>query len=165
MLIYNPAYDIYHCIYRIYNILKNIKSTDSIELDRIRIIDFHLVFPSSLVTIDFPVGFKKIKRKLSNSNYSYREISNKYVTFQTMQPLQVQAIDFLKSQGYIDINNLNQITKNSIFSDLNINSDISFSNDLDEKDEELLLNFFYKTPLNGANSLKKRTKLLEYRYD
>lgn len=115
--------------------------------------------------IEFPRGFSKVKNKILKSNYTYREISNKYVTFQIMQPFQIQAIDFLKTQGYIEINNLNQITKTSLFSDLKINSNINFSNNLDENEEKNLISFFYKTPLNGPNSLKKRTKLLEYRYD
>ncbi|EET82095.1 hypothetical protein ACIRA0001_0889 [Acinetobacter radioresistens SK82] len=82
-----------------------------------------------------------------------------------MQPLQMQALDFLKSQGYIEINNLNEITKTSIFKNLKINLNLNFSNDLNNTENQLLINFFYKTSLNGANSLKKRTKLLEYRYD
>ncbi|MFU9819562.1 ABC-three component system middle component 5 [Acinetobacter radioresistens] len=135
------------------------------ELERVFIIDFYLVFPSALSTIDFPKGFKKIKNVILNNNYSYREISNKYVTFQIMQPLQMQALDFLKSQGYIEINNLNEITKTSIFKNLKINLNLNFSNDLNNTENQLLINFFYKTSLNGANSLKKRTKLLEYRYD
>ncbi|MEG1314049.1 MAG: hypothetical protein RSD40_07005, partial [Bacilli bacterium] len=131
--------------------------------ERIRIIDFHLVFPSALANIDFPMGFRKIKNKISNS--PYRDISNKYITFQTMQTLQMQAIDFLNTQGYIEINNVNEITKTSSFLNFKINNNNKFFSDFDENEEIKLIGFFYKTPLNGANNLKKRTKLLEYRYD
>lgn len=165
MLIYNPAYDIHHCIFRIYNILHKIKFDSSIEFERVRIIDFHLVFPSALDSVEYPTGFRKIKNKILKINSPYRNISNKYVTFQTMQNLQIQAIDFLKTQGYIEIDNLNNITKTSIFPDLKINLNQRFFVELDYEDENIIMNFFYKTSLNGANSLKKRTRLLEYRYD
>lgn len=165
MLIYNPAYDIYHCIFRIYNILQKIEFESSIEFERVRIIDFHLVFPSALASIEFPPGFNKIKRSISKIDFSYREISNKYITFQTMHILQEQAIDFLKTQGYIEVNNLNQISKTSLFSNLKINTPAQFFTELEKNDENRIMNFFYNTHLNGSNSLKKRTKLLEYRYD
>ncbi|WP_373865834.1 ABC-three component system middle component 5, partial [Acinetobacter radioresistens] len=50
--------------------LYKVNPNDSIELERVFIIDFYLVFPSALSTIDFPKGFKKIKNVILNNNYS-----------------------------------------------------------------------------------------------
>lgn len=165
MLIYNPAYDIYHSIFRIYNIIHKIEFGTYIEIERVKIIDFHLVFPSTLSTIEFPQGFSKIKKSLLNLSFDYREVSNKYVTFHTMASLQNQAVDFLKNLGYIEIDALGKITKTQSFSDLKINILSNFYKDLSLSEEQKIIDFFYKTQLNGNNGLKKRTKLIEYRYN
>lgn len=165
MLIYSPAYDIYHCIYRIYNIIKSIKDNKIIEFDRVRIIDFHIVFPSTLLSVEFPLGFKKIKNKINEIDSTYREVSNKYVTFQTMYTLQLQAIDFLRTKGYINIDTFKNISKSNKFNDLEINKQDKYFLNLTNQEELKILNFLYSTPLFGTNGLKRRIKLLEFRYD
>ena len=46
MLIYNQAYDLYHTMFRILQIME--KTEEIIEIDKLRILDFYLAFPSEL---------------------------------------------------------------------------------------------------------------------
>ena len=43
MTMYNHAFDLYHCIYRIIHILMRLEENDILELDRLRIWDFYLL--------------------------------------------------------------------------------------------------------------------------
>ena len=47
MIIYNPAFDIYHCVYRMISILSNLVN-EKIEVDKLRILDFYMVFPGEI---------------------------------------------------------------------------------------------------------------------
>ena len=51
MTMYNHAFDLYHCIYRIIHILMRLEENDILELDRLRIWDFYLLFPSKVYEI------------------------------------------------------------------------------------------------------------------
>ena len=62
MLIYNPAYDIYHTMYRI--LLLSSRIVNSIEIDKLKILDFYYVYPTELLDIKKPVGFKKYEKFL-----------------------------------------------------------------------------------------------------
>lgn len=44
-MIYSPAFDLYHCIYRMLQILGRFTEGDIMETDRLRIYDFYLLFP------------------------------------------------------------------------------------------------------------------------
>ena len=45
MAMYNQVFDMYHCIYRIIHILKRLHENEILELDRLRIWDFYILFP------------------------------------------------------------------------------------------------------------------------
>lgn len=60
MTMYNHAFDLYHCIYRIIHILMRLEENDILELDRLRIWDFYLLFPSKVYEIRLGNDFKEI---------------------------------------------------------------------------------------------------------
>ncbi|HGA8765958.1 TPA: ABC-three component system middle component 5, partial [Salmonella enterica subsp. enterica serovar Virchow] len=43
MLIYHPAYDAYHCLFRMIALIDHV---NEIEVDKARILDFYLIFPA-----------------------------------------------------------------------------------------------------------------------
>ena len=61
MLVYHHAFDIYHCAYRVLQILEHMKSND-VEIDRIRIWDFYLTFPNEARKISFPKELADLKK-------------------------------------------------------------------------------------------------------
>lgn len=48
MLIYHPAYDAYHCVFRMLLIAERVSG---IEVEKARILDFYLVFPGMVKKI------------------------------------------------------------------------------------------------------------------
>lgn len=86
MLVYNPAFDIYHCAFRMINLLDNLKEGKSVELERLRIWDFYLLFPDKMHEIGLKREEKDIK-KLMNSyirktNNPYTNLANNNKMFQ-----------------------------------------------------------------------------------
>lgn len=69
MLIYHPAYDIYHTSYRILSLLGN-ESMNCIEYDRARIYDFVMLFPHDLKNVRLPVGTQSIRKKFAETPYN-----------------------------------------------------------------------------------------------
>lgn len=51
MITYNPAFDLYHCIFRMIHIIQRLDDNDCLEVDKIRIWDFYVLFPSKTYTI------------------------------------------------------------------------------------------------------------------
>lgn len=165
MLIYSPAYDIHHCIYRAIFILKKLELNDTIEIDRLKIIDFYLVFPSLITEIKFTRNYAGLKKPFNNFITKYRKVTNKFVTFQTMKPLQDQAIDYLCLKGYISYANGGKVSPTPLIRSLNIPIRENYFKGIDIVTEEKLFDFFFETEFYGANGLKARTNLMEFKYD
>lgn len=51
MITYNPAFDLYHCIFRMIHIIQRLDDNECLEVDKIRIWDFYILFPSKAYTI------------------------------------------------------------------------------------------------------------------
>lgn len=52
MITYNPAFDLYHCIFRMANIIGRLEDLECFEIDKVRIWDFYLLYPSKTYDID-----------------------------------------------------------------------------------------------------------------
>lgn len=165
MLVYNPAYDIYHCIYRMLFILKKLKINEPIEIDRLKIIDFYLVFPYLISEIKFSREANGIKKSFVSYSTKYRKVTNKFVTFQTMKPLQDQAIDYLCLKGYINYSNEEMVSPNLLINSFNIPLRDYYFKDVSEDVELKLFNFLINHNFYGKDGLKDRTNLMEFKYD
>lgn len=165
MLVYNPAYDIYHCIYRIIFILKKLKTNELIEIDRIKIIDFYLVFPYLISEIKFPREVSGIKKSFVAYNTKYRKVTNTFVTFQTMQPLQDQAIDYLCLKGYISYSNDEMVYPTHLINSFNITLRDHYFGEISKDIEQRLFDFLINHNFYGKDGLKDRTNLMEFKYD
>ena len=51
MIMYNPAFDLYHSIFRMAHIASKLDGDESLEIDKVRIWDFYLLFPDKVHTI------------------------------------------------------------------------------------------------------------------
>lgn len=165
MLIYNPCFDIYHCIFRLLCILSILPTREhSIEL--IRIIDFYVLFPHLFSEISLPKKHANLKNKLIQLKTNYNEIPNPQRLFQDIANLQLQSLYYLSSIDIIDnskIKNNIILRTNKIIPDklLNIISDsISHHENIKE-----IVSALSDIPLNGPKGLKARSGLLEFRYD
>jgi len=158
MLVYHPAYDSYHCITRILKILKflNIKEYN---IDRIRIYDYYLLFLNDIENITLPTDYFNYKN-LEQSN-RYNKVDNPSYVFSQLENVQNIALRAIASYGFID--------KDLFDKDIIKLNNIEFPNGLIPELKTIEVEyisfvnaFFEKISLR---ELKKRTKLMEYRYE
>ena len=171
MIVYQQAFDLYHTIYRIINILGNFKYADSIELDRLRIWDYYLLFPNKLKTIGLKRDEQDIRQLINNyiakEQNPYEVILNDRKMLEKIRPFQMGALKYLASIGLIDKDYLknNRISKisNEILNELK-----QITQELTPQEKNtvsLLTGHFFYVPLVGKDGLKSRTNLLESIYD
>lgn len=48
MIVYNQAFDLYHTIFRLLHFLNKFENQTILEIERVRIWDFYLLFPSKI---------------------------------------------------------------------------------------------------------------------
>ncbi|MCP1292937.1 MULTISPECIES: ABC-three component system middle component 5 [unclassified Chromobacterium] len=164
MLIYHPAYDVYHCIFRIFFILSRFSA---VEIEKLKIIDFYLAFPSSLSEISLPRGSGKLKNAALKTENQYHGPMNTKRTYQEISGIQDSAIGFLIAANLIDIDQykLGMLSiKGARLSDDVIERISDFSKRLDGLYCSIV-DCLSSIPLYGVQGLKNRTGLAEYRYD
>lgn len=164
MLIYHPAFDAYHCILRMLAIL-NI--SNDIEIERARILDFYLTFPSAASKIRMPIDLKLLKMEARAHSNIYRDPINPKITFREMQHIQDAAIKTLAATNMICKNGLKQGKVIMVESELNSDLNVSVTSFIDNASPfiNILIQELSLIPLRGESGLKDRTNLMEYRYD
>ncbi len=167
MLIYHPAFDSYHCLFRLMFIILNLEHR-STEIDKLRIIDFYLIFPKSLAKTRFPIESTPLKQKLQIIEEDYRKPVDPKIVFRNMQEIQISALNLILSIGQIEPNDFKKglVTKTckdlpDDFAERIEQFNIYGDSDLPKK----IISYFLKQPLNGANGIKHRTEIMDYRYD
>ena len=170
MITYNPAFDLYHSIFRMAHIVHRLDVGESFEIDKVRIWDFYLLFPEKVHTIhlhldekDFRTYRNKIKRL--NNPYEYRGDNRKL--FEWIKPVQMSALSCLVSCGILSKDAYltgrvclqNQQALDAFIHEAGLLSDR-------ENNSLSFLSLLSRTmPLTGINGLKARTELIESRYD
>jgi hypothetical protein len=167
MLVYHPRNDVFHCTFRLLSILSLIDKSD-IEIPRLKIIDFYIVFPHLVKDISFPriaAGSVKIKKQAQAFNIPYENLPSSRMLFSEMGDFQLRAIDILKAKNILEITSEGMIKKGDNFSS-SIVSDLAKENSITSDDfYKQFIKIIMGCPLYGENGLKKRTGLMEYRYD
>lgn len=171
MITYNPAFDLYHCIYRMLHILGRLVQGESIDVDKVRIWDFYLLFPQKVYGIHMRrddseyLNLRKIYIQKSNNPYEYSGDNRKL--FERLKPYQMTALSSLVSYGVIDREQF--LNKKLVICDnLKFQKLITDLEPLDTKEANVLsfMSLFTKEmSLSGENGLKQRTELMEFRYD
>lgn len=165
MLIYNQAYDLYHTMFRILQIME--KTNDTLEIDKLRILDFYLAFPSELMEIRSFRGFKKYEKYIKAEKNNYEKIIDRKRLFFKMEYIQLSAIKALISYGIFDADEFKQGKVKKIYIKL---SDSLLTRILSANDENPNLITLITGPLASMNlfghlGLKERTNLIEFKYD
>ncbi|MET4142621.1 ABC-three component system middle component 5 [Pedobacter sp. UYP1] len=165
MLIYHPAFDFYNCIFRLLQLLSNLKD-DEIEIERLRIWDFYLTFPNEARHISFPSDLLALKKIFKDKPNSYEDLIDSRRIFERMKPFQITAIKTLISYGFIEPEALeNNFVKRT---DKEIPEELKKRiNDVKDERQNIikLVTGFVDLPLYGDRGLKYRTKLIDFKYD
>lgn len=166
MLVYHPAFDLYHCVFRILQILEHMKRKD-VEVDRLRIWDFYLTFPNEARKIRFPQDLKELKRVFkSNAPNPYEDLMDAKRILLRMRSYQEAALKCLASYNLIDTDELNRgIVRRT---DQGIPDDIKeklVKLNIEQQNVLKLVEGFKDLPLFGKSGLKERTGLIDFKYD
>ena len=172
MITYNPAFDLYHCIFRMANIIERLEEAESFEIDKVRIWDFYLLFPDK--TYDIDVMPRKEKKVFDAREQWVEQTSNPYEyngdnrkLFEWIKPFQISALSCLVSCGILSkeaylSGNVSVANREAL------NQFLERAGGFTTRERNVLsfLSLFsHHMPLAGANGLKARTKLLESKYD
>jgi len=170
-MMYNPAFDPFNGIYRMLNILRDFDGENVVDIDRLRIYDFYLLFPYKAYKIRLKpteTDFRKqlckcIVRKVNSYNVS----TNDRRLFEQLKPYQMIALSHIASYGLIDPDLLLQ-QKVKISNVAKMHQVMAGLEPMPAAEHNVIswLNYCFRTtPLCGVYGLKYRTQLLEYKYD
>ncbi|CAL2061995.1 ABC-three component system middle component 5 [Tenacibaculum sp. 190524A05c] len=171
MIVYQKAFDLYHTVYRMIKLLAHFKQDGLIEIDRLRIWDYYLLYPNKMDKIRLKLEEKDVKKIIRNyiltDDNPYEMVINDRKMFEKIKPYQMTAIKCLASYGivnkdYLQENRISNINKN-IFTDYSV--DFKNLSVQEENAIKLLTSHFYQVSLFGKDGLKSRTGLLESKYD
>jgi hypothetical protein len=171
MIVYNQALDLYHTIYRFLQFLNRFDSDALIEVERLRIWDFYLLFPSKIHDIRLRQNesdIRKIRKEfIKDVNNPYERISEDRKIFEKIKPYQLAALNCIASYGIIDKALLNQQRISIIQKDI-LNEFVKNFEELSPKERNvitLMTSHYFQLSLFGQDGLKNRTNLMESKYD
>ncbi|SEB21549.1 ABC-three component system middle component 5 [Pedobacter hartonius] len=171
MIVYNQAFDYYHAIYRMIRLLTHVKKDNFVELDRLRIRDFYLLFPEQIHTITLKEGDKDIKelraRFVKQRNNPYNQVFDNKKVFEKLRPYQLTALQCLASYGIINKDLLKEgrvsIISQEVLKDYEGRfEDLSFT---EQNIITMMVYHFSSISMFGTDGLKSRTKLMVSKYD
>ncbi len=171
MIVYNQAFDLYHTIYRFLQFLNRFDENVLIEVERLRIWDFYLLFPSKVHNIRLKQSesdIRKIRKEfIKNVNNPYERISDDRKVFEKIKPYQLAALNCIASYGIIEKSLLNQQRISIVRKDL-LTEFVKNFEELCPKEKNLITlmtSHYFQLSLFGTDGLKNRTNLMESKYD
>lgn len=138
-----------------------------IEFAKLRLIDFYFVFPHLLADIKLPQlenagRLKKLSKALPTP---YEKLPDKKRIFSEMGDFQIQAAHILKAKKILNMSDELRVRKGDNFTNDSISKLAIENSYLSNQFYSFLVEIFYHAELSGEAGLKKRTELMEYRYD
>lgn len=166
MLFYHPAYDANHCIFRLLLIVESVRA-EALNIDTLRIMDFIVLFPNILKNTSIPRGHGVNRGTFKNIKEPYEYFMSPSKIMFELGNIQKACIKSLVAKNIIDKAHYldGNIKRTGVKLPQPIENIIVESALQKEEWFIFLMNEFHKIPLDGENGLKKRTGLLEYRYD
>ncbi len=161
MLTYHQGFDIYHTAFRTLRVL-NEAETKSLEKDKLRIIDFIILFPNDLENMKMPVGSTSYRNLYKDNRYN--SIPNRKRLFIQLGKYFETSLQCLLTFGILDLESY----KNSLIKLVNFEvAKKVLETSLNTSTIDVNIMAFIKGYLFEMNlhELKKRTELIEYRYD
>lgn len=166
MLIYHQRNDIFHCMFRMLSILKLIEDK-SIEIDRIKIIDFYFVFPHLIKNTPLPriKGSSFVKKEAGKLDIPYENLPSNKILFSEMGDFQLQALDILRAKRIVDFVDSGWLCASDEFSSDSIQLLVQENRFTSKDFYSEIVSVLSQCKLHGPNGLKSKTGLMEYRYD
>jgi hypothetical protein len=166
MLIYHQAFDPYHCAFRVVKLLQLLPMKDYFE-EKIRILDFYLLFPSELNKARLPKGTSKMRKNINDLYNCYDTLQSPYRIFVNIEPVQQTALRYLASRGIISVEALGHgyVRRTDVEIPPSLMDEITKETDRSSAVLSFITSSLADIDLYGPNGLKARTRFYEYRYD
>ncbi|MFK5915541.1 MAG: hypothetical protein QM484_14335 [Woeseiaceae bacterium] len=167
MLIYHPIHDVNHCVYRMLMILES-SVHEELELELYRLQDFYFIFPHLLNNIKpLPSELSAYKKIIKRIPEPFELIKNTKRIMYDLESLQIVAIHNLLAKDILDMDAFKNKRLKRTQAVLPEKLLVAFAEDtvLSEDWFKMIVNDFPNINFGGKNGLKKRTGLMEYRYD
>lgn len=164
MLIYHPAFDAYHCAFRMLTITSRNRM---LEFAKIRILDFYICFPAEIASVQLPQEHVEIKKVARVSANPYRGPVSGHRAFRELEPIQSAAARMLALTGVFSPTELEngRIVRTGQQLPEELGRSVTHASSGGSAIEEYILAKMAGIPLQGVGGLKQRTGLMEYRYD
>lgn len=163
MNLFHPIKDLYHTQYRLISILLE---TGELNKDKLRILDFYYCFPNFLPDIKpWPSDIKEHKIKKGSVSTPFEKVVNKKRVFFQMEYVFDCALRNLIAKELVDVSSGKKL---SLVIE-NIPEDLLYEmkEDLFHQSSAFstIVSGLARTVWYGPNGLKKRSGLLEFKYD
>ena len=168
-LTYQPAFDPFHAVFRFIRIREALLQGIALHEDHVKILDFYLLFPFRITDIQFKQAHRKLRRLLKSFDDTrpYGDLPEDKVLFGRMNAMQDVALDTLSGKKLIEPSQLElgMVKATSAAAPQEILARISELNTQESDLMDILNVLAREYDLLGADGLKKRSGLMEYRYD
>lgn len=167
MLIYHPAYDINHCIYRMLLILEN-SDIKSFDWDVFRMMDYYILFPHLLKRIEpFPAVLRAYRKILKVLPEAYEFMQNDKRIFFELEAIQNTSIQNLMAKGLVCPDKFKDriVVRSDNEVPERIREAIKTDDTANQEWFRCVVNELPLIDFEGKNGLKARSQLMEYRYD
>lgn len=164
MLIYHPAFDAYHCVFRM--LLVSDQVCD-LEIDKAKLLDFYMLFPGMVKNIRLPETLRNLRAQAKKAVNVYRDPVSEISTFREMRHIQDAALKCIAASGLIDIQRYESgyVTRTQKPTSPNLKAmQLGFLNNNSPIIMDILTGLS-SIPLLGHDGLKHRSQLMEHRYD
>jgi len=167
MLIYHPAQDANHCVFRALLILEHTVH-DHIDINLYRLLDFYILFPHLLKDITpLPIELRAYSKLLKLIPEPFESMRNTHRILHGLEALQTASIHNLLAKRLLDIDSFK--SKNLKRTNLPIPADlvnaITTAENTDKEWFRMVVNELPLIEFSGMTGLKKRAGLMEFRYD
>jgi hypothetical protein len=168
-LTYQAAFDPFHAVFRIVRLTPIIAAPTVVLQDVVRILDFYLLFPFRINELRLNPGHKKYKKLYERyeSSRPYGDQPDSRSLFERMQPMQSAAQETLAAQNILEPRLLAEHKIQLIVE--NVPPELATRAEEVNQREADLIEFLAvlatEYELMGANGIKARSGLMEFRYD
>lgn len=168
-LSFQPAFDVFHTMFRYLRIRDALDIGQAVHRDQLRIADFYLAFFFRAEHIRLKPGdqsIRKIARRIGPSSL-YQKQPDDGLLFARMAPIQHASLRSLIHYGYFepDPAGISFVAKTDLRAPEELQQRIASVNVVDKEVVDSIVKLVSEYPLTGRDGLKSRTGLMEYRYD